>query len=220
MKVYSVLLIIVCGFATNVFSQVQSAAEAHYNLGVALYDKDDLDGAIREYREALRIQPDYADAHVNLGVALYDKGDLDGAIREYREALRIQPDNAYAHLNLAAALAGKGDRDGAIREYRIAVDELAALKERAYLSAMRSELRKLTVAEEEYFADHLSYTDNVQDLDFSAVQGVTVLITSADELGWGATVKHTGVTQTCALYYGAARHRPPPAALEGVVECQ
>jgi Flp pilus assembly protein TadD len=32
-------------------------AEAHYNLAAALRDKGDLDGAIREYREALRLNP-------------------------------------------------------------------------------------------------------------------------------------------------------------------
>jgi tetratricopeptide (TPR) repeat protein len=121
MKVYSVLLIIVLSFTTNVFSQVQSAAEPHYNLGLALYDKGDLDGAIREYREALRIQPDYAEAHNNLGNALEKKGDLDGAIREFREALRVQPDYADAHYNLGVALYDKGDLDGAIRESREAL---------------------------------------------------------------------------------------------------
>ena len=45
-------------------------AEAHNNLGIALYDKRQLDEAIAEYRKALQIQPDYAMAHNNLGNAL------------------------------------------------------------------------------------------------------------------------------------------------------
>jgi tetratricopeptide (TPR) repeat protein len=55
-------------------------AAAHYNLGVALSNKGDLDGAIAEWREALRLNPNYGDAHYNLGVALWHKGDWDGAI--------------------------------------------------------------------------------------------------------------------------------------------
>ena len=54
-------------------------------------NKGDLDGAIAEYREALRLNPNDDEAHFNLGVALGKKGDWDGAIAEYREALRLNP---------------------------------------------------------------------------------------------------------------------------------
>ena len=78
-----------------------------YNLGVALADKGDLNAAIREYRETLRIKPDYAKAHNNLGFALATKGDFDAAIREFREALRISPAYTEAEKNLSVALAQK-----------------------------------------------------------------------------------------------------------------
>jgi len=40
------------------------------NVGNALVAKGDPDGAIREYREAIRLKPDYAEAHSSLGNAL------------------------------------------------------------------------------------------------------------------------------------------------------
>ena len=40
--------------------------------------KGDWDGAIFEYRQALRLQPDSVVAHSNLGYALASKGDLAG----------------------------------------------------------------------------------------------------------------------------------------------
>jgi tetratricopeptide (TPR) repeat protein len=86
--------------------------ETHLNLGIAHMDKGDLDGAIAEYRQALRLKPDDAKAHFNLGVALRLKGDLDGAIAEYREALRLKPDFPGAQNNLAIALRLKGGVDG------------------------------------------------------------------------------------------------------------
>src|SRR6266849_5242989 len=62
-------------------------AKAHFDRGVALVGKGDLDGAIAELREAIRLMPDDAEAHNNLGTTLGGKGDLDGAIAELRKAI-------------------------------------------------------------------------------------------------------------------------------------
>jgi tetratricopeptide (TPR) repeat protein len=80
-----------------------------------------VEGAAREYRAALRIDPNYAKAHNNLGTALADQKDLDGAVRAYRAALRIDPNYAKAHYNLGTALRAKEDLEGAVREYRAAL---------------------------------------------------------------------------------------------------
>jgi tetratricopeptide (TPR) repeat protein len=94
---------------------------ARLNLGAALKGKGQLDEAIAEYREALRLQKDYPTAHRNLGNALSDKGRLDEAIAEYREALRLKPDLAEAHYNLGNALRDKGRLEEAIAEFREAL---------------------------------------------------------------------------------------------------
>ena len=93
----------------------------HLARGDALFAKHDLDGAIAEYRQALRLKPRDAKAHYELGLALKAKGDLDGAISEYREAIRLEPTLAEAHVNIGSALQVKGDLDGAIAEYREAI---------------------------------------------------------------------------------------------------
>jgi tetratricopeptide (TPR) repeat protein len=90
----------------------------YLNLGRALQAKKDLEGAAREYRAALAIDPNYASAHNNLGNVLYAKKDLEGAIREYRAAIKIDPNVALAHNNLGSVLYDQKDLEGAIREYR------------------------------------------------------------------------------------------------------
>ena len=90
------------------------------NLGTALADAGDTEGAVASYREALALKPDNADVHYNLGNALIDR-DVDAAIRAYREAIRIKPAYAQAHDNLASALARKGEIEAAIGEYREAI---------------------------------------------------------------------------------------------------
>jgi len=56
----------------------------------------DLDGAIAEFKETLRLDPKYAIAHNNMGWVLQQKGDLDGAIVEFKETLRLDPNNTYS----------------------------------------------------------------------------------------------------------------------------
>ena len=62
-------------------------ATAYNDMGIVQQSKGDLDGAIQNYREALKLNPDFPEAMYNLGVALQAKGDLDGAIAQYRAVL-------------------------------------------------------------------------------------------------------------------------------------
>jgi Flp pilus assembly protein TadD len=67
---------------------------AHNSLGHALYDKGDLDGAIAEYRAAIRLQPGDVAAHNNLGLALEMKGDRLAASDEIEKARELDPNDS------------------------------------------------------------------------------------------------------------------------------
>jgi len=101
---------------------VDHEAGLHVNLGAILCDdKHDYDGAIVEFREAIRLKPDDAMAHNNLGVALKGQGKIEQAIGEYREAIRLEPGLALAHRNLGNTLLDQGKTDEAIAEYKEAI---------------------------------------------------------------------------------------------------
>jgi tetratricopeptide (TPR) repeat protein len=79
------------------------------------------DGALSEFQEALRIDPNNVNAHIGAGRALGEKGDRDAALAEFDEAIRLNPDSAEAHNGAGWVLGLNGDLDGAVREYREAV---------------------------------------------------------------------------------------------------
>jgi Flp pilus assembly protein TadD len=90
-------------------------------LGYALAAQRKLDEAIACYRQAIRLENNFALAHSNLGAALYRKGKLDEAIAAFREAIRLKNDYPEAHYNLGNALRARGKLDEAIAEYRQAI---------------------------------------------------------------------------------------------------
>jgi len=97
------------------------AAVALNNRGVALQDKGDLDGAIQDYSEAIRLKPDYAIAFLSRGTARRVKGDLDGAVQDDTEAIRLKPDDAVSFGERGIARRAKGDPDGAIQDFSEAI---------------------------------------------------------------------------------------------------
>ncbi len=89
--------------------------------GNALSEKNDVEGAITEYRKAIQLNPNDSPARLNLGNALYDSNDLEGAITEYRKASQLDAKAAEPHNVLGNVLYEKNDLQGAIEEYRKAI---------------------------------------------------------------------------------------------------
>jgi tetratricopeptide (TPR) repeat protein len=69
-------------------------AATHNDRGNALFNQGEFAGAMVEYREAIRLDPNSAVAHSNLGRAMVNQGELEQALAEFREASRLEPTNA------------------------------------------------------------------------------------------------------------------------------
>ena len=78
----------------------------HDVYGMLLQVDGDLDGAISEFSEAARLQPENPLAHFHVGSALYEKGrqKFPAAEEALREALRLDPNSADARLALGKLL--------------------------------------------------------------------------------------------------------------------
>jgi protein O-GlcNAc transferase len=92
-----------------------------YEQAAALLAAGRLDAAERSYREALRLEPDYAQAHHGLANLLGRLGRLEEAESHYRAALRLNPNGAAAQYNLGHLLNRLGRIEEAADCYRRAL---------------------------------------------------------------------------------------------------
>ncbi len=78
-------------------------ARARFNLARALQGEGRLDEAEAEYREALRLWPDFAGWRTAFGSFLLARGRLKEAVEQLQDSLRRQSDQPAAHYFLGAA---------------------------------------------------------------------------------------------------------------------
>jgi len=92
----------------------------------------------------------------------------------------------------------------------IAIPKFANTKEKAYLAAMKSDLRNMATYEEQYAADnggaYFSGTATAAAplQGFSPSQNVTVIVTAVagPPPSWSATASHTQTAKTCDMTNG------------------
>ncbi len=95
--------------------------EAHYNLGVGLFQSGRREEGVSHFRRAVALRPGYTDAQFNLGAALYGSGQLDLAAHHLTLALRLEPDRVAAHDALGVVREAQGDLAGALQHYEEAL---------------------------------------------------------------------------------------------------
>ena len=82
----------------------------------------------------------------------------------------------------------------------IAIPKFANTKSKAYVTAMKSDLRNLVTAEEAFFSDSSYYTSTLSKLKFNVSTGVGSPTIGTGAGYWTATNKHTQLTgATCGI---------------------
>lgn len=105
----------------NKIPAADNDAAAYYQRAFSWYSKGDHDRAIKDYDEAIRLDPRYAVAFNFRGLAWNAKGDFDKAISDYSEAVRLDPGYADAFNNRGVAWYYKKEYDRALRDFDEAI---------------------------------------------------------------------------------------------------
>lgn len=82
----------------------EALAEGHTVLAGVLANKDDGDGATREYKRALALDPNYATAHLRYSYFLLAVLDLEGAVREAKRSQELDPNSPLTNATLGFML--------------------------------------------------------------------------------------------------------------------
>jgi len=102
----------------------------------------------------------------------------------------------------------------------VLIPRWANSRQRAFMAALKSDLRNLATAQEAYFFDYATYTTNVASLPaFSLSPGNVVTILQATSGGWSATASRSGLSEQCYLFMGSVAP-VGVGTVEGQVACQ
>jgi type IV pilus assembly protein PilA len=98
----------------------------------------------------------------------------------------------------------------------IAIPKFANTKDKAYLAAVKTDLRNLATAQEGYFADNQTYTSTVPSFTPSA--NVNIAVSNATANGWEATGTNAAMSTvvTCTIKVGS---QATAVYIDGIVKC-
>jgi len=118
---------------------------ALYNLGLVYEKKGDPDSALKQYREAVRLQPNYGVAYYRMGQILEDQRRADQARDAYGRAIEFAPDLVEAHYRYGVMSYSAGELENALysltRVVKLAPHSTMADEARRYLERLDAVIR-------------------------------------------------------------------------------
>ena len=128
---------------------------SHYIMGVMYDDLGDIDRAIQEYKQALRLDYKNTVIHLNLAVSYIKKNKIDKATEELNTAIELDPEAVEPHAILTLLYSLQNKPEESNREYELALKNASTLHPKNIdiyksLGALYLEQRKLEAAENVY----------------------------------------------------------------------
>lgn len=97
-------------------------AWAFYDRGVAYFLKDELERALSNCNEAIRLDLKYANAYLCRGMVFLRKGEHERALSDFSETIRLTPKNALAYANRGVTWLYHGSATKALADFNQAAE--------------------------------------------------------------------------------------------------
>ncbi len=97
-------------------------AVLHNKTGIAYLQLLRWDQAKREFKKAVKMDPNYPEVRNNLGVVEYNEKDYGRAIKYYKQAIKLNDQSASFYSNLGSAYFARKDYDKAMEQYARALE--------------------------------------------------------------------------------------------------
>ena len=81
-----------------------NSAEAYYNKAIEFQKNKNLNDAIKFFKKAISLRPEYVDAYFNIGRILYSMGKYYYAIETFNVVISLEPENFDAYHYLAISI--------------------------------------------------------------------------------------------------------------------
>lgn len=98
----------------------EKSADVYFDRGYGC-KADDYDCQIKNYTEAIKLDPKFSTAFYNRGTAYYDKKEYETAITDFNRAIELNPKYTDAYINRGLSYNDSGDYDTAIRDFDTAI---------------------------------------------------------------------------------------------------
>jgi tetratricopeptide (TPR) repeat protein len=95
----------------------EQASFAVMRRGTAHSSKSEVDAALADFDQAIRLNPKNAWAYIDRAIALDDKGNSGAALRDLDEAVRLDPHDALAFHNRATIRLKRKEYDAALKDF-------------------------------------------------------------------------------------------------------
>jgi len=93
-------------------------AEEFFEKGKKFTSAENADQAIKNYSQAIKINPKFVKAYNNRGIAHVWKKEYDLAIADFNKAIELDPKNGKVYHNRAIVYSYQGETDKALKDIK------------------------------------------------------------------------------------------------------
>ncbi|BAZ38821.1 hypothetical protein NIES4101_47660 [Calothrix sp. NIES-4101] len=145
-KIGAITLIMASAASIAIFVRIAANNAANKTLAQAevKFEKGDYKGAVHDFTQVMKTQPDNIDVYIGRGNALTYLKNYQAAIQDYTKVINMPSESPIAYMNRAVVNCSLGDKRAAKQDYQKAVvryQELGAFNEMQQAKARLNNLQ-------------------------------------------------------------------------------